>query len=414
MAQLPGFWLNDGQKMVVWFSIQRRTRYSSRHECPLRPRSAQATNTMPTSSYFQQLKKIPAGTIVIAGPCSAEDHDQVLVTARGLQRLDVGLFRAGIWKPRTRPGAFEGCGEIALPWLTEARRETGIPVAVEVANARHAEAALKAQIDVLWIGARTTVNPFTVQEIAEAIRGTGIPVMVKNPVNPELMLWIGAIERLQDAGCRDIAAILRGFSCLSTGRWRNEPLWQIAIDLRQHLPGIPLFCDPSHIAGRRDGIAEIAQEALNLDFDGLMIEAHCRPEQAVSDAAQQLRPEDLGTILARLVVRQRTSDPGSACQQRLRELRAEIDSLDATLLTTMARRMTVSRTIGDLKRANNLTVLQRSRWEQVLNHARAEAERLGLSAKLAEAVFKLLHQESIDIQQKILKNGGDPRPSRRP
>ena len=210
--------------------------------------------------------------------------------------------------------------------MTKARQETGIPIAVEVANAKHAEAALRAQVDVLWIGARTTVNPFAVQEIAEAIRGVDIPVMVKNPVNPELMLWLGAIERLQEAGCQDIAAILRGFSCLSTGRWRNEPLWQIAIDLRQHLPGIPLFCDPSHIAGRSDGVAEIAQEALNLDFDGLMIEAHCCPEQAVSDAAQQLRPEDLGAILAKLVVRQRTSDPGSACQQRLLELRTEIDS----------------------------------------------------------------------------------------
>ncbi|HPY90587.1 MAG TPA: chorismate mutase [Lentisphaeria bacterium] len=369
---------------------------------------------MPTSNYFQRLKKIPAGTTVIAGPCSAEDQDQVLVTAHGLLRLDVGLFRAGVWKPRTRPGAFEGRGELALSWLVKARQETGIPVAVEVANAKHVEAALRAQIDVLWIGARTTVNPFAVQEIAEALRGVDIPIMVKNPVNPELMLWLGAIERLQEAGCQDIAAILRGFSCLSTGRWRNEPLWQIAIDLRQHLPGIPLFCDPSHIAGRSDGVAEIAQEALNLDFDGLMIEAHCCPEQAVSDAAQQLRPEELGAILAKLAVRQRTSDPGSACQQRLLELRTEIDSLDAALVTTMARRMAVSRAIGDLKRTNNLTVLQRSRWEQVLSRARAEAERLGLSVRLTEDVFKLLHQESIEIQQQILKNDDAPQSPQQP
>jgi chorismate mutase len=392
-----------------------RSTIIERHQYPLRFHIARTQQTMSTSNYFQRLKKIPVGTTVIAGPCSAENEDQILVTARSLQRLDVGLFRAGVWKPRTRPGAFEGCGEIALSWLTKARQETGIPIAVEVANAKHAEAALRAQVDVLWIGARTTVNPFAVQEIAEAIRGVDIPVMVKNPVNPELMLWLGAIERLQEAGCQDIAAILRGFSCLSTGRWRNEPLWQIAIDLRQHLPGIPLFCDPSHIAGRSDGVAEIAQEALNLDFDGLMIEAHCCPEQAVSDAAQQLRPEDLGAILAKLVVRQRTSDPGSACQQRLLELRTEIDSLDAALVTTMARRMAVSRAIGDLKRANNLTVLQRSRWEQVLNRARAEAERLGLSVKLIEDVFKLLHQESINLQQQILKNDGDaPQSPRQP
>lgn len=361
---------------------------------------------MPQNHYFRRLQKVAAGTMVISGPCSAESREQILDTARGLQPLGIGLFRAGVWKPRTRPGSFEGCGEIGLAWLTEARQETGLPVAVEVANTRHVEAALKAGVNVLWLGARTTVNPFAVQEIAEALRGSGVPVMVKNPVNPELMLWLGAIERLQTAGCEDIAAVLRGFSCLSSGHWRNEPLWQIAIDLRQHLPGVPLFCDPSHIAGRRDGIAEIAQEALNLAFDGLMIEAHCRPDEAVSDAAQQLRPEELGAMLARLVVRQRDSSPGSVCQQRLNELRTEIDSLDAALLSIVARRMAISRTLGELKRSNNLTVLQSSRWEQVLNHARVEAARLGLNIRLVDDVFKLLHQESIDIQQQILKDDG--------
>ncbi|MBN2451409.1 MAG: bifunctional 3-deoxy-7-phosphoheptulonate synthase/chorismate mutase type II [Lentisphaeria bacterium] len=342
-----------------------------------------------------------ARPIVIAGPCSAETEEQVLTTARGLQRLGISIYRAGIWKPRTRPGSFEGVGSVGLRWLQRVRAETGMLTAIEVANGKHVYEALRARIDILWVGARTTVNPFAIQELADVLSGVDVPVLVKNPVNPDVELWVGAIERLNKAGIRRIAALHRGFSGLEKSPLRNEPQWQIPIEVRRRFPTLPMFCDPSHISGRRDLVADIAQRAINLDYHGLMIETHCRPEEALSDAAQQVTPEQLGVILGRLVARE-ADGTDSDYQRRLSELREEIDRLDGDVMSVLARRMEVVEQIGRIKRENNITVLQTSRWDQIVRRVHLRGTEYGFSPEFVDTVFKAIHQESINKQQRIL------------
>ena len=336
--------------------------------------------------------------MLLAGPCSAETEEQVLATARALPKEQIAFLRAGVWKPRTRPGTFEGAGEKAFDWLNRAKAETGIPFAVEVANARHVKTALAHGVDAVWIGARTTVTPFAVQEIADAIHGVDIPVFVKNPVNPDLELWIGAIERIAQAGVKRVAAILRGCSGIASGKYRNAPAWNLAIELKRRLPSLPCLCDPSHIAGDAALVQEIAQQALNLDFQGLMIETHINPPTALSDSKQQLTPEQLRMLMQKLVLRDRTSENPEG-QLKLDELRLAIDQLDVTLLTTLAHRMRISREIGDLKRDNSITVLQTSRWEKVLATAIERGKQLGLGEDFVTDVFNRIHLESIAQQQ---------------
>ncbi len=304
--------------------------------------------------------------LTIAGPCSAESEEQVLETARQLCKADsrVNIFRAGVWKPRTRPGSFEGVGKQALPWLQRVKKETGLLVATEVANAQHVEQALAYDIDVLWIGARTTVNPFTVQEIADAMEGTDKIVLVKNPVNPDLELWIGALERFYNAGIRNLGAIHRGFSTYDKSQYRNQPQWQIPIDLKTRLPHLPLICDPSHISGRRNGIKAVSQavsqHALDLQFDGLMIETHCNPDKALSDAAQQLSPADFHKMISRLIVRNETF-ADERHRNQLHHLRNEIDHLDEKLIDLLTERMQIVAQIGKFKKEQNVAVLQNKR-----------------------------------------------------
>ena len=340
----------------------------------------------------------PKGRMLIAGPCSAESEEQLLATARALPAEKTAFMRTGVWKPRTRPGSFEGAGEAAFEWLARAKAETGLSAAVEVANARHVEIALSHGIDAVWIGARTTVTPFAVQEIADALRGTDVPVLVKNPVHPDLELWLGAIERIAAAGVRRIAAVLRGCGGLAAGKYRNAPAWNLAIELRRRLPGIPCLCDPSHIAGDAALVQEIAQQAVNLDFQGLMIEVHANPPKALSDSRQQLTPAQLDRLLETLVPRFQTSDNPEG-QIKLDGLRLAIDQLDTTLLETLAARMRVSREIGALKRDNAITVLQASRWEKVLAMAVERGRSLGLDEAFVMDVFNRIHLESIAQQQ---------------
>ncbi|MBR6058742.1 MAG: bifunctional 3-deoxy-7-phosphoheptulonate synthase/chorismate mutase type II [Victivallales bacterium] len=340
----------------------------------------------------------PQQRVLIAGPCSAETEEQVLSTAYALPKEQVAFLRAGVWKPRTRPGTFEGAGEKAFDWLNHAKAETGFPFAVEVANAKHVEIALSHGVDAIWIGARTTVTPFAVQEIADALHGVDIPVFVKNPVNPDVELWIGAIERIVHAGISRIAAILRGCSGLAAGKYRNAPAWNLAIDLKNRLPSLPCLCDPSHIAGDKTFIQEIAQQAVNLDFQGLMIETHINPPSALSDSRQQLTPDELRRLLQTLVPRAQTSENPEG-QRKLDELRLAIDQLDVTLLTTLASRMRVSREIGNLKRDNSITVLQTSRWEKVLAKAVEHGRQLGLEEDFVTDIFNRIHLESIAQQQ---------------
>lgn len=342
------------------------------------------------------------GLVCIAGPCAAESERQVMEAAIAMKSIGVSAFRAGVWKPRTRPGSFEGAGEIALSWLAKAKAETGLKLATETATAKHAEAALNAGVDILWIGARSSANPFAVQEIANALAGVDVPVFVKNPLSPDQNLWIGAIERLLSAGITKVGAILRGFSTFIPSDLRNDPGWQIAIDMKGKFPQMPMLCDPSHIAGRRDKIPTLAQQALNLDFDGLMLEAHCNPAAALSDAKQQLTPEALQSILGSLQVRRRGT-PGD-CDVRMAAMRAQIDELDSELLSAVARRMQVVTELGKLKRDQNLTVLQSDRWNQVLDAMLKRGQQLGLNASLVETIAKLLHQEAITAQQKILQD----------
>jgi chorismate mutase len=341
--------------------------------------------------------------LIIAGPCSAETEEQVLETANRLKKTGkVDLLRAGIWKPRTSPGSFEGVGEKGLPWLVEAKNQTGIPTTVEVANAKHVELCLNFEIDVLWIGARTTVNPFAVQEIADALRGVDIPVMVKNPINPDLALWLGSVERIKKAGIKNIAAIHRGFSNLAEKYYRNRPQWQIAIEFMRQCPEIPIICDPSHICGRRDILKDVSQKALDLDYDGLMIESHITPDDAWSDAAQQITPEVLADMLDSLIVREDYQD-NAPIQTQLEYLRKEIDNIDDELVDLLNNRMKVAREIGQYKKENNITILQSKRWNEIINRVRAKAEKFGLGDDFVLRYLHAIHDESINQQEQVMK-----------
>lgn len=339
--------------------------------------------------------------LVIAGPCSAETEEQVLKIAHELKNSDVSIFRAGIWKPRTRPGGFEGVGAIGLKWLQKAKAETGLLMAIEVANAAHVKLALEHDIDVLWIGARTTVNPFAVQEIADALQNTDKIVLVKNPVNPDLALWIGGVERLYHAGIKKLGVIHRGFSTYEKTKYRNIPEWQIAIELQSRFPDLPLICDPSHITGKRDMILEVSQQALDLNYDGLIIETHIDPDNAWSDAAQQVTPTALKQIFKDLRIRNVTTEEDDY-NNKMIKLRADIDIADSKLLEILGKRMQVAEKIGALKKEKNVAVLQNKRWIEILEKMILEGREKGLSEEFVLKLFKAVHQESISHQEKII------------
>ncbi len=335
--------------------------------------------------------------IVIAGPCSAETEEQVMTTARQLAAKGCRIFRAGVWKPRTKPGGFEGNGEKALPWLQAVKKETGMLTATEVAMPEHVELALKYDVDMLWVGARTATNPFAMQELAESLRGFEGPVLVKNPVNPDPELWMGAMQRLNQVGIKRLGAIHRGFSSFDKKIYRNVPMWQIPIELHRRIPDLPIICDPSHIGGRRDLIAPLCQQAMDLGFDGLIVESHCSPDEAWSDALQQVTPDILDYILSLLVVRnEHTTTEG------LRMLRGQIDELDNNLMELLARRFRVCREIGTFKKEHNMTVLQAGRYDEILQKRGAQASLCGMDAEFAAHVFELIHEESVRQQLKIV------------
>jgi chorismate mutase len=339
--------------------------------------------------------------ILIAGPCSAESEEQVLQTAHELAAAkQIDIFRAGIWKPRTRPGEFEGVGAVGLPWLKKVKEETGLKVTTEVGNRDHVFEALKAGIDVLWIGARTTVNPFSIQEVADALRGVDIPVIVKNPVNPDLKLWMGGIERIYKAGITRIAAIHRGFSFHGDTIYRNVPHWQIAIDLRRNFPDIEIICDNSHICGRRDILQDVAQKAMDLNFDGLMTEVHPDPDKAWSDAAQQITPAVYAAMINSMVFPKGAADGNLA--QGIGHLRHEIDEIDQDLINLLGRRMKIAEKIGSYKKENNLSVLQTSRWNEILAKAVQQGSKKGLSEEFVTVVLKAIHDESINHQIRVM------------
>lgn len=338
---------------------------------------------------------------LIAGPCSAESREQVLATARELRDAGLSYFRAGIWKPRTRPGAFEGVGSTGLPWLQEVQRETGLKVCIEVAKPRHIEEALKAGIDMLWVGARTTANPFQVQDISDALRGVDIPVAVKNPTQPDLALWSGAVERLQRAGIQDVMAVHRGFTVHGQKTYRNAPLWQIPIDFKNAHPNIPLLNDPSHITGKRDRVPDVAQMSVDLGFDGLMVEVHPDPDVAWTDAAQQLTPDRFKAMVAELDFR---TDAQGSVHERLTTLRSEIDAIDEGIVELLVRRMGISEDIGLYKKDHGLTILQNARWKQILRQNAQLAEGQGLDPRFVEEVYKAIHQASIAAQRKVIRD----------
>ncbi len=346
--------------------------------------------------------------LIISGPCSAESEAQMVNTAKQLAALKkVHVLRAGIWKPRTRPDQFEGAGEPGLEWLMAAKKETGLPVSTEVANAAHVEACLKAGVDILWVGARSTVNPFSVQEIADALKGVDIPVMVKNPVNPDLELWIGALERLNRAGITKMAAIHRGFSSFDkSGPFRNAPMWDLPIELKVRHPELEIICDPSHICGQRELIPFIAQKALDLDMSGLMIESHINPAVALSDAKQQLTPSALGKLLSELIVRSASSQD-KQFKDKLTVLREEIDKIDDEIMNYLAARMKISENIGQYKRDNKVTILQVTRWEEIIETRLAQGNAMGLSEEFVNNMLKLIHQESILVQQKVMNKNSE-------
>jgi len=342
--------------------------------------------------------------IIIAGPCSAETETQVFETAKQLSDIgQVNMLRAGIWKPRTRPGNFEGIGEIGLKWLVDAGEKYNLPVTTEVANANHVELALKAGVDVLWIGARTTVNPFSVQAIADAVKGTNIPVMIKNPINPDLQLWVGAIERIQEAGITDISAIHRGFSSYEKTKFRNEPKWGIPIELMRLFPELPIICDPSHIGGSRDLIESLSQKALDMNMAGLMVETHITPDEAWSDAKQQITPQRLSEILANLVVREKDIKNPEFIS-KLDSLRTQIDDSDEKLLEILTERFKLISEIGHYKKENNSTILQPERWFEILNDRKQLGEEMGLNTDFIDHLLKLIHKESVALQTKIMNS----------
>ncbi len=340
--------------------------------------------------------------VIISGPCSAETEEQTVATAKQLAATGkVHALRAGIWKPRTRPGQYEGAGEEGLKWLAQAKKETGLPITTEVANAAHVDAALKAGVDILWVGARTTVNPFSVQEIADSLKGVDVPVMVKNPVNPDLELWIGALERLNKAGITKLVAIHRGFSSFEKGPFRNAPMWDMSIELKTRIPELDIICDPSHIAGTRDLISLISQKALDLDMAGLMIESHINPDAAWSDAKQQVTPAVLAKIVDSLVVRTVSSD-NKIFKDTLSVLREQIDQLDDEIMQKLSARMKISEKIGQYKKENNVTILQVNRWEEIIATRIALGKAMGLDPEFTSELLKLIHHESIQIQTRVM------------
>jgi len=363
--------------------------------------------TMIDRSWIPTEKDKP---VLIAGPCSAESEEQVLNISRTLKDAGVDYIRAGIWKPRTRPNSFEGIGAAALPWLERARREVDIPFAIEVANPTHVELALRHGIDLLWIGARSTVNPFTVQEIAEALRGVDNPVLVKNPVNPDLALWIGAIERLLNQGIEKVGAIHRGFSSFGKNTYRNEPLWQLPLELKRHFPDIPLLCDPSHIGGVREQIAPISQRALDMNYDGLMIEVHPNPDKALSDARQQVTPDQFIQIKENLHLRHSSSED-ELFRSRLESLREKIDSIDHDLISTLAARLKVIEEIGFYKKENDVHVFQLKRWNEIMLTRPEWAAKLNIDRELIEEIYKLIHADSLKVQTRILNEETNDQPT---
>jgi chorismate mutase len=360
----------------------------------------QATETVKNAAQ-EAWKKRP---LIISGPCSAETEEQVLATAQRLAATGkVHALRAGIWKPRTRPGSFEGIGTKGLVWLQQARKVTGLPVAVEVATGKQVEDALHFDIDILWIGARTTVNPFSVQEVADALRGVNVPVLIKNPINPDLELWTGAVERVAKSGVKDLGLIHRGFSSYGNTEYRNAPMWHLAIEMKRRNPELLMINDPSHICGRRDILLEVAQKAIDLDYDGLMIESHIDPDKAWSDAKQQLTPEKLGEMLNEIVWR-REDTSSEEFHQALEKLRHQINHLDDELMQILSQRMKIAEKIAVYKKENNITILQTNRWNDILDRACQRAEKLGLSKEFITKYFDAVHMESISHQTKIFNS----------
>ena len=334
---------------------------------------------------------------VIAGPCSAETEEQVMTTAKDLAAKGCHMFRAGVWKPRTKPGGFEGNGETALPWMQQVKKETGMLVATEVATPEHVELALKYGIDILWVGARTTANPFAMQALADSLKGIDVPVFIKNPVNPDLELWIGAMERVNQAGIKKMAAIHRGFSSYDKKIYRNMPMWQIPIELHRRIPELPIICDPSHIGGRRELVAPLCQQAMDLGFDGLMVESHCTPDCAWSDAKQQVTPDVLDFILSKLVIRELAPTTES-----LETLRRHIDEIDNNLMELLAKRMRISREIGQYKLEHNMTVVQTRRYNEILDKRGAQGVLCGMAPEFVKSVFEDIHEESVRQQIELM------------
>lgn len=335
--------------------------------------------------------------LVIAGPCSAETEEQVMNTAAQLAAKGIRIFRAGIWKPRTKPGGFEGVGAVGLPWLVRVQKELGMLVATEVATPKHVEAALEAGIDILWVGARTMANPFAVQELADSLRGTDVPVLIKNPVNPDLELWIGGLERINGAGIKRLAVIHRGFSSYDKRIYRNPPMWHIPIELHRRIPELPILCDPSHIGGARELVAPLCQQAMDLGFDGLIVESHCNPDCAWSDAKQQVTPDVLDFILEKLVIRQLSQSTES-----LASLRRQIDEIDNALIEMLTKRMRVSREIGQYKREHAMTIVQTGRYTEILDKRGAQGVLCGMSAEFMKSIFEAIHEESVRQQIDVL------------
>lgn len=335
--------------------------------------------------------------MVIAGPCSAETEEQVMTTARQLAMKGCHMFRAGVWKPRTKPGGFEGHGEPALKWMEQVKKETGMLVGTEVATPEHVELALKYGIDLLWIGARTTANPFAVQALADSLQGVDVPVLVKNPVNPDLELWIGALERINRAGIKRLGAIHRGFSSIDNKMYRNLPMWQIPIELRRRIPNLPIFSDPSHIGGRRDLVAPLCQQAMDLGLNGLIVESHCNPDEAWSDAKQQVTPEVLDYILGLLVIRD-----SKLSTEDISALRKQIDEIDNDIMEMLSKRMRVCREIGQYKKDHNMTVLQTSRYNEILEKRGAQGTLCGMNADFVKTVYEAIHEESVRQQIEII------------
>ncbi len=342
--------------------------------------------------------------IIISGPCSAETEDQLIQTATQLAATKkVDILRAGIWKPRTRPGSFEGVGTIGLSWLVQARKLTGLPFAIEVATAKQVEDALHFDVDILWIGARTTVNPFSVQEIADALKGTNVPVFIKNPVSPDIELWTGAVERVAKAGIQQIGIIHRGFNVYGNTEYRNAPMWHLAIEMKRRNPNLPMICDPSHICGRRDIIQEVSQTSIDLDYNGLIIESHINPSEAWSDASQQVTPHDLEKILDGLIWRTETTEQ-KEFKNALAKLREQINQIDDELIQLLGQRMKIADQIGTYKKENSITILQTNRWNEILERAFNKGEKVGLTKEFVIKYFDAVHLESIHHQNKIMNS----------